>query len=80
MWTGASSSAARHERASSWRDRMSFHVLLVLGREAIVRRQTVDPAVTQEDLHVFRLAESGRRVDQSVEHSLDVERRAADDF
>src|SRR5437763_4510579 len=42
--------------------------------------ETKDLAVTPEEKCVIRLAQAGRRFDQSVEHELQIEGRAADDL
>jgi hypothetical protein len=56
---------------------MLSRVFLIFGGEAIVRRKPVDLAIAQEDLRIFRLAQSPRGLDERAEHSLQIESRAA---
>ena len=54
---------SRHERTSAHRNWMLYNVLLIFRREPVVRRETVDLAVAQEDLYVVCLAQVRRRFD-----------------
>src|SRR5262245_53605364 len=46
----------------------------------VISGKTIDFAVAPEEKSVIRLAQAGRRFDQSVEHELQIEGRAADNL
>ena len=46
---------SRYQRASTRRDRILLHVVLILRREAVVCSETVDLGITQKDLYIFCL-------------------------
>src|SRR5262249_35987407 len=54
--------------------------LLELARETIIRSQFVRLAVLPPDHGLFRIAKPCRRLDQGIEHGLDIEGRPADDL
>ena len=71
---------SRDERAAARRNWMLLKVFLIFEREAVVSGEPIGLSRAQEDLHVLRLAQAARRVGQGIEHGLQVECRAADDF
>jgi hypothetical protein len=61
-------------------DRMLFHVLLLLRGEAVAGDMMVGAVLGEPEGSPVRAAKVRRRLDQSVEHCLQIEGRAADDL
>ena len=59
---------------------MLFKELFKFVSMTMISGKTIDIAVAPEKKSVIRLAQTGRRFDQSVEHRLQIEGRAADDL
>src|SRR5262249_37913038 len=60
--------------------RLALHPLPVLGSKAVTGGETITVAFATEDERVIRLAQACCRLDQGVEHGLQIECRAADDL
>src|SRR5262249_55032290 len=71
--------SSRH-RASTRGDRISFHVSLVLGGVAVRRDMLEEFPNWARKGRPVGLAQPCRRLDQRVEHGLQIEGRAADDL
>src|SRR5215471_16685932 len=52
----------------------------VFTREPVVRFEVVIFGLRSTYVHCVRLTQAGRRLDERIEHGLQIERRAADDF
>src|SRR5262245_8847028 len=52
----------------------------VFTREPVVRFEVVIFALRSTYVHRVRLTQAGRRLDERIEHRLQIERRAADDL
>src|SRR2546430_4434725 len=66
--------------ASIHRYWMPLDVFLKVTRKPVARGRVVEFAAWQKDEGILGLAESGRRLDQRIEHGLEIEGRAADDL
>src|ERR1700731_946656 len=62
------------------RDRMTLHVLIEVGRDTMARDDFIRLAFWTTDDCGVGLPQAMRRFDQGIEHSLQVEGRAADDL
>ncbi len=71
---------ARCHGVASSLEGMRFCELFKFGWVSEVRRPAIEIAVALEDGRLVGLAEAGSRLDERIEHRLQVERRAADDF
>src|SRR5262245_7293187 len=70
---------SRDHTAASRRERLGLHKLIVLSRVTVARRVVIRPDILlAHDRGLIRLTQSCRRLDQCVEHGLEVEGGAAD--
>jgi hypothetical protein len=66
--------------SSLWLDGVTLHVLIVLGRGAMTRDVKECRAFGATDRSHIRIAKSRDRFDKGLQHSLEIECRAADDL
>src|SRR5262245_4913193 len=66
------------KRISSRFDQEAFQILLEVTRKSKVRGQAVSLAFPAKNKCLIGIAESRGRLDQRIEHALQVKRRAAD--
>jgi hypothetical protein len=76
----AVSHRSAHDRPSPGHDRMVAQILLEFTRISIARDAWVDIVLRPVDGCAVGLAQSRRRLDQRIEHGLQIEGRAADDL
>src|SRR5262245_2333136 len=69
---------AASDRAAGGGERIAPDPILELARPAVIGGYPVKLAVALKNKRLFSLAQARRRLDQCVEHRLEIERRAAD--
>ena len=69
-----------HGGPPPWRDGMTFVKFPEFARIVKVSHTLIDFTVTTKQQTTFRLAQANSRLDQRIEHALEIERRTADDF
>ena len=73
-------SSAPDDRAVSWPNRVTVYPLPKARRGIVIRCEVVQLTVRPKDEPLLGCAKPRRALDQSVEHRLQIERRAANDL
>jgi hypothetical protein len=68
------------QRAASWRNRIILHQLLKLLGKTVAGDQVMNLTLTTEYECAISIAKARRRLDERVEHRLQIESRTADDL
>src|SRR5262245_37909894 len=72
--------SSSNQRVSAWLDQVVLQVLCEIARKSEIRSEAIASALAAEYERLVRVTQPCRRLDQRVEHGLQIEGRAADDL